>query len=160
MNFNQWRNYAVKGEVAKITYCCGDQDVLIELVVEDIKNILQVPVTDFISIDARKDNSFWEEASKYSLDPDANRLTVVRYAEAITDWSALDDWLSNMKMNTKNFILFVSYEADAPSIFVKGKRTGYLSHIELIRTKGKFIKCSTPNDEDLIKWAESYGLSH
>jgi DNA polymerase III delta subunit len=160
MNFNQWRNYAVKGEVSRITYCCGDQDALVELVIQDIKNILQVPATDYITLDASiSDELFWENASQYPLDPESNRLTIVRNAEKIRSWDSLSEWLANSRSNPKNFIVFISNETDAPSIYSKGKRISYQDHIELIRTKGKFIKCSQPNDEDLVKWAASYGLT-
>lgn len=158
MNFNQWRNYAAKRDVAKITYCCGNQEALIELVVDDIKNILNVPATDFVSLDASQANTVWEQSSQYSMDPEANRLVIVRNAEQFTDWQGLEAWLANSRNNPKNYILFVSYENDAPSIFAKGKRISYVEHIELIRAKGKFIKCSLPNDEDLVSWAQSYGL--
>jgi DNA polymerase III delta subunit len=160
VNFNQWRNYAAKDDVSKITYCCGDQDALVELVIEDIKNILQVPVTDYTTVDANYSNElFWEYASQYPLDPKANRLTVVRNAEKISSWTSLSEWLANSRNNPKNYIVFVSNQPDASCVYSKGKRISYADHIELIRNKGKFIKCSQPNDEDLIKWSKSYGLS-
>lgn len=159
MNFNQWKGYAAKADVAKVTYCCGDQSALIEIVVDDIKNILQVPVTDFVEIDASQDTSMWELASQYPLDPNSNRLVVVRNAEQIKDWAYLSDWLAYSRANPKNYLLFVSNDADAPAVYAKGKRQSYEEHIELIRTKGKFIKCSVPNDDDLVKWAETYGLT-
>lgn len=157
MNFNQWKNYAAKKDVARVTYVCGEQATLIELVIDDIISLLEVPATDFISVDA--DNSVWELASQYPLDPDSNRLVIVRNAEKLTDWSGLEDWLISMRTNPKNHLLFVSYESDAPATIRKGKKVTYAEHIELIRAKGKFIRCSTPNDDDLVSWAQSYGLS-
>jgi len=159
MNFNQWKGYADKSAVSKVTYCCGDQPALIEIVLDDIKNILQVPVTDYIDIDAKTDGSMWEAASQYPLDPDANRLVVVRNSEYIQDWSGLEEWLKQSRNNPNNYLLFLSYSSDAPANYIKGKRVNYQGHIELIRTKGKFIKCSQPNDEDLVKWCKSFGLS-
>jgi len=159
MNFNQWKGHAEKLSVSKITYCCGDQTALVEIVVDDIRNILNVPITDYIEIDAKSNISMWEAASQYPLDPNVNRLVVVRNAEAINDWEPLYEWFAATRGNTSNYLLFVSYQSDAPAVFAKGKRTSYEDHIEFIRTKGKFIKCSQPNDEDLVKWALSYGLS-
>jgi DNA polymerase III delta subunit len=159
VNFNQWRNYAAKGDVSKITYICGDQPTLVELVLDDIKNILNVPVTDYLSVDASQAANVWDIASQYPLDPEGNRLTVVRNADRFSDWPELAAWLGVSRNNPKNFLVFISAQADAPAIFDKGKKTSYASHIELIRSKGKFIKCSKPNDEDLVKWCESYGLS-
>lgn len=160
MNFNQWRNFVAKGSVPKITYCCGDQIALIELVVADIKNTLQVPVTDYVEIDAKVSNeSVWEQASLYPLDPNSNRLVLVRNAEYLNTWNELNDWLAQTRNNTSNNIVFLSYQPDGPSDFAKGKKLGYKEHIEIIRSKGKFIKCSQPNDEDLVTWARSYGLT-
>ena len=159
MNFNQWKAYAAKNEVGRVTYVCGDQPALVELVVDDIKTILQVPVTDFVTVDASQSSNMWDLASQYGLDPNANRLILVRNAEYVSSWDMLSTWLSQTRANPRNYLLFVSGLADAPAIFDKGKRVSYEYHIELIRTKGKFIKCSVPNDEDLSKWAQSFGLN-
>jgi DNA polymerase III delta subunit len=159
MNFNQWKGHAAKGSVAKVTYVCGDQSALIELVIKDIKEILAVPATDYINLDAGQHQSVWEQASLYPLDPSSNRLIVVRNAEKIEDWSSLAAWLANSKINPNNHLLFVSNQADAPVLWSKGKKTGYQDYIELIRTKGKFIRCSMPNDEDLVSWAQTYRLT-
>jgi DNA polymerase III delta subunit len=157
MNFNQWKAHAAKGSVSKVTYCCGDQTALVELVVEDIRTLLNVPTTDYIELDA--DNIIWELASQYPLDVNANRLVVVRHADKLDNWQPLSDWMSLSRSNPNNYLLFVSSNSDAPVIYDKGKKVSYLDHIELIRTKGKFIKCSQPNDEDLVSWAKSYGLT-
>lgn len=159
MNFSQWRNYADKKDVAKITYCCGDQYVLVDLVAQDIKNILQVPATDYVVVDASQSVHFWELASQYPLNPDSNRLIVVKNAEKVNSWNNLPEWLANSRSNPKNYLLFLSEQSDAQSVFSKGKRISYADHIEIIRNKGKFIKCALPNDDDLIKWARSYGIS-
>jgi DNA polymerase III delta subunit len=159
MNFNQWRNYAARGDVAKVTYICGDESTLAELVLDDIKNILQVPVTDYVSVDASQSDDIWNLASQYPLDPNANRLVVVRNAERINFWAELSDWLAVSRSNPKNFLVFCSLASDAPAVFAKGKKVSYVEHIELIRTKGKFIKCSQPNNEDLVTWCNSFGLS-
>lgn len=157
MNFNQWKGYAEKKDVSKITYLCGEQKALVEIVISDIVKILQVPATDFIS--AEPTPAIWELASQYPLDPEANRLIVVRDADKIHDWSGLDAWLANSRINPRNYIVLVSSNTDAPTLFAKGKKVSYYEHIEIIRTKGKFIKCSTPNEDDLIAWALSFGLS-
>jgi DNA polymerase III delta subunit len=157
MNFTQWQGYVKKQDVSKITYVCGEQSTLVEIVIDNIKSILDVSVTDFVEVNYEAD--VWELASKYSVNPDINRLTVVRNAEKFTDWEGLIEWLANSRNNPKNYLLFVSELSDAPGIFSKGKKVSYEDYIEVIRTKGKLIKCSTPNEDDLLKWVESYGLT-
>ena len=159
MNFNQWRNHAAKKDVAKITYICGEQNTLVELVIDDIKSILQVPTTDYVSVDASRSVNIWELASQYPLNPESNRLTVVRNCDRLESWDQLTEWLAHSRNHPKNFLALVSEQNDAPEVFIKGKRVSYADHIELIRNKGKFVKCSTPNYEDLISWIKSYGLS-
>lgn len=158
MNFNQWKGHASKGSVSKATYCCGEEYTLVELVIEDIRTLLQVPVTDYVEMDAG--DAFWESASTYPLARDANRLTVVRNAHNITDWTSLPYWISQSRYNPHNYLLFVSDKADGPSVFENGKRLRYQEHIDIIRTKGKFIKCSTPNEDDLTSWCMTFGLSN
>lgn len=157
MNFTQWKKYAEKNDVSKITYICGSEGTLRELVLEDIKNILEI---DSINFTESTGNTVWEDASRYPLDPSSNRLTVVRNAEKIDSWLGLAEWISQSRQNTKNYVVFISSDEDAPSIFAKGKRVGYSEHIETIRSKGKLIKCSQPNPDDLIAWCQSFGLSY
>src|SRR3954466_16290932 len=118
MNFNQWKNYADKKDVSRITYVCGDQFALVELVVDDIKNILQVPDTDLINVDA--DPRVWQLASQYSLDLLSYRLIVVRSAEKLADWEDLSGWLAQSSSNPKNYIVFVSYLTYEPGNFNYG----------------------------------------
>lgn len=150
MNFNQWKTHAAKKNVSRVTYCCGEEQTLVELVLQDIKSILDVPDTDYVEVDASSD--FWATASIYPLDDTVNRLVVIRNAEKVISWQYLAEWLIQSKNNPQTYLLFLSYDADAPSIYSKGKRVQYQEHIDLIRTKGKFIKCSTPNDEDMLNW--------
>jgi hypothetical protein len=157
MNFSQWKGHAAKGSVAKVTYCCGEEATLVEIVIEDIRTLLQVPATDYVEMDAG--DAFWEAASTYPLDGKSNRLVVVRNAHTISDWTSLPYWLAQTRYSPNNYILFVSNSPDAPSVFENGKRIGYQEHIGLIRTKGKFIKCSTPNSDDLIAWCITFGLT-
>lgn len=158
MNFTQWQNFADKGTVPRVIYLCGDQTALVELVVEDVKTMLAVADTDFIELDGSANNSIWDIASQYSLDPTTNRLIIVRNSEKVSSWSELSQWVAKTK-NMSNYILFVSYMPDAPSLYAKGKKTSYQEHIEVIRTKGKFVRCAQPNDEDLVSWSVSFGLS-
>lgn len=157
MNFNQWKGHAQKKDVSRVTYVCGDEYTLIELVLADIKNILNVPVTDFIEVDYSA--KFWDLICQVPLDPEVNRLVIVRKAELIQDWEPLYEWYSISRANPKNFLVFVSQQPDGPATFNKGKKISYFDHIEFIRTKGKFIKCSQPNEADLVSWAKSFGLS-
>jgi hypothetical protein len=157
MNFTQWKTFISKNSVPKVVYCCGDQLTLVELVIEDIKQALATPIVDYVELTANSE--VWESATEYPLDITVNRLTVVRNAEDLKDWKPLNDWLLQTRANPNNYLLFVTTDHDAPGIYVKGKKTSYVDHVEIIRSKGKFIRCNQPNDDDLIAWAQGYGLS-
>lgn len=157
MNFTQWKGHAAKKDVARVTYVCGDEYTLIELVLKDIKDILDAPITDYIDVDYSA--KFWDMISQVPLDPHVNRLVVVRKAELIQDWEPLYEWYSISRANPKNFLVFVSQQSDGPATFNKGKKVAYLDHIEFIRSKGKFIKCTQPNENDLVIWGKSFGLT-
>lgn len=157
MNFNQWQGHLRKGNIAKVTYCCGDETILSFQLLQQLKDALRVPATDYI--EASPYDNFWQLASMYPLDPEASRLIVVKDAEKIIDWSPLSEWLSLSREVPKNYLIFLSEASDAPSIFAKGKRISYAEYIEIIRAKGHFVRCSSPKDEDLVSLSRSYGLT-
>jgi len=159
VNFNQWKTHAEKSSVAKVTYCCGDQTALVEIVVDDIRRILDVPATDYVEVSGSSEELIWDALAAYPLDPSANRLILVRDCDQISDWTLFFDWFSASRGKSSTYLLLVSYASDAPCTYVKGKKSGYVEHIEFIKSKGKLIKCSQPNEEDLLSWAQSYGLS-
>ncbi len=152
-NYSQWRVSADKGQVAKVTWLCGDQRILVEEVIEETKKILNVSEFDYLPLSAESDPemAIWDSAYQYSLDPEGSRLTLVRQADFIKDWSPLEKWLQDSKNLSSNYLLFVSDEADYPTNSDL-KNPEILPHIEMIRRRGKAVRCSMPSQAEVIAW--------
>lgn len=151
--FTQWRSWATKGDIRKVTFVCGDEPFLVERVIDDIKSIVNPPATDYIVFNAGdvNDSAIWVESLHTPLNPQANRLVVVRRAEAFQDWAFLAQWFILSKNMPCNYLVFVSGESDVPTT----------DYIELIQTKGRVVRCSLPAEEDLANWlVDEYALGY
>lgn len=162
--FTQWRSWAAKKDIRKVTYICGDEPFLVEQVVEDMKSIVAPPSTDYVVYEAGSvvDSVIWVEALHTPLDPQATRLVVVRSAERFQDWAFLSQWLLITKNSTSIYIVFVSNEPNFPTYTAGTDNKEYpTDYIELIQNKGRAVKCSLPSEEDLANWmVEEYDLSY
>lgn len=161
-NFTQWRAWADKGDIRKVTYVYGEESFLVERVVQDIKAIVNPPTTDYIVITVGEgnDSAIWVESLHAPLDPQANRLVVVRNAESFQDWPFLAQWFLLSKNMPCNYLVFVSNEADIPTV-QQGKQFIPPEHIQLIQAKGRVVRCSLPAEKDLADWfVEEYGLTY
>lgn len=162
--FTQWRSWAAKKDIRKVTFICGDEPFLVERVVEDIRSIVAPPTTDYIVHEAGSviDSAIWVEALHAPLDPQASRLVVVRSAERFQDWAFLSQWLLITKNSTSVYIVFVSNESDFPTVLAdNGKDYIPAEYIQVIQSKGRVVKCSLPSEEDLANWlVDEYALSY
>jgi hypothetical protein len=152
-SYAQWRLSADKGSVSKVMWLCGDQRILVEEVIQVTKDILKVSEFDYfpLSAESNSETDIWDAAYQYSLDPDGNRLILVRQADHIKDWASLSKWILDAKNLPTTYIIFVSDLHDYP-MTSDLKNPGVQPHISLIRKKGKAIKCSMPSQADIITW--------
>ena len=150
-SYAQWRQSADKGQVARVTWLCGDQRVLVEEVIEETKSQLQITEYDYVSMSAESDSqlAIWDAAYQYSLDPDANRLILVRDADKISNWEQLKGWFADSRQLVTTYLMFVSDHADYPMV---PDTKELMEHVELIRSKGKVVRCSMPNEHELSLW--------
>lgn len=153
-SYVQWRQAADKGQVARVTWLCGDQRVLVEEVIEDTKRQLNVSEFDYVSLSGEGPSvDIWDASYQYSLDPSANRLVLVREADQVQEWGPLKQWFQDSRKLTSNYILFVSDNPNYPTD-EDPKNPQLLDHIELIRTKGKTVRCSLPSGGELVSWVK------
>lgn len=150
-SYSQWLSSANKGQVSKVTWLCGDQRVLVEEVIDKTKNSLDLTEFNYFPLSAESDPAMyiWDTLYQYSIEPDANRLMLVRQADFIVDWSPLEKWLKDSKNFSNSYIIFVS---DQPSYPMIQDSQEVQPHIELIRKKGKAVKCSLPSQVEIIEW--------
>jgi DNA polymerase III delta subunit len=144
--FTQWRTSVDKGEVRRVTYVYGDQRVLVEEVVDMIRQRLAVAEANYVTLSAADQpaRDIWAAALQLPLTPDQPRLVLIRDADKLTRWEPLDGWFDNIRQLPGIHLLFVG--ADEAG---KHKRP-----LELIQPRrcGQVVRCATPNDEDAIAW--------
>jgi DNA polymerase III delta subunit len=152
--YTQWRAGADKGDLRRVTWVCGDQGVLVDEVVQTIRTRL-ASTGESLAFTAGTDPEpvIWAAANQFPLQPGATRLIVIRSAEKITTWEPLTRWLTQTRALTTSYLLFVAAQPDFAASTVDGKRTGLLPHLELIKNRGRIVRCATPNDHDAITWA-------
>ena len=154
-SYAQWRNSAEKGQVARVTWLCGDQRILVEEVIEETKKFLEITEFDYYSFSAESNSALeiWDAAFQYSLDPTANRLVLVREADYLSDWSPLVKWFAHSRQFVSTYLMFVSDLAEYP-VVPDQKNVTLQAHIELIRTKGKTVRCNLPSSGELVAWIQ------
>jgi hypothetical protein len=158
-SYAQWRACADKGEVRRVTWVCGDQLVLVEEIVDTVRDLLKASDLDCVSLIAGQDpdREIWAAANQYPMVPGANRLIQVRHAERIKRWEPLEEWLANSRRLPASHLLFVSGEAEVPHTTTGGKRVPK-PFIEAMKApKGHVVRCAMPNEHDAIGWARRRG---
>jgi len=157
-NYTQWRAAANKGEVKRVTWVCGDQDVLVNEVIDTTYALLGITDLTYRSLTAGIDSDrvIWATAHQYPPTPGTASLITVRAADRIKNWKPLSAWLDAYRQLTGIHLLFISNLPDFPNTPGPGKRPVPQPHIELIRDRGRIIRCSTPNAQDIITWVQSH----
>lgn len=147
MNFHQWRQHADRGEIKRITWCCGDEPVLVEEVVDRLRHALRPGEMDSVTLHAGTvaDRVIWDAAHQYPIQPDVARLVTVRHADQIVQWHPLHIWLDRKRLNPMTYLLFVSHTSTASAA----------EHISLIRRSGHVVECRRPSEAELVAWTQS-----
>lgn len=158
-SFIQWAtSFKTKGVAPRATWICGDNLVLVEEVVDQLKKSLSVPVINYetYTVGTVKESSIWASLYRLSLDVGQPTLTIIRDAQKITDWEPLHLYLK-IKSEGTGYVILVSDESDFPRDRPKGdQKLGDLkAHIRLVQSKGAIVRCITPNEEELVKWAKT-----
>jgi DNA polymerase III delta subunit len=151
--YAQWRAAADRGELRRVTWVCGDQPVLIEEVIDAIRAQLAITDLNFASFTAAEtpDRQIWAAALQHPLTPGAPRLVLVREVQRVQHWEQLGIFIAAYRELATNHLLLVASEPDVPT--AGGKRTPEaVRHIELIRAKGRIVRCAMPNETDLLAW--------
>lgn len=123
---------------------------------------------DFLSLTAGlvKDKDIWATLNGYPSAPEANKLTIIRSAEKITNWQPFEDWLADSRRMPTCYVVVVSNERDFPYIRDKDKKSAVMpSYIDKGRLKIHLVRCIAPwggdakngnEGKDLIAWAQRH----
>lgn len=147
MNFHQWCQHADRSDIKRVTWCCGDEPVLVEELVDRLRLALRPGAVDSVSLTAgtEPDRVIWAAAHQYPMQADVPRLVTIRHAEQLVDWHPLAGWLDRKRLNPMTYLLFVSSAATAPAH----------DHIGLIRRAGHIVECRRPPVSELVPWVQS-----
>lgn len=152
MNYRQWRRHADKGQLTRVTWCCGSEPVLREDVVNVVRAQIAPSTRDDLRFDLRDSvtrvddaRRMWETLHQYPVDQDAARLIQVRGAERLTSWSTLTSWLqAPARQLPRTHLLLVSGQPDPPPAVVDLHSTR--------RGQMLVVRCGTPRASDLVWW--------
>lgn len=154
--YAQWRAAIDAGDLRRVTWVAGDQPILIEEVVDALKDKLSPSTMDYISLSLSPtlDRDVWAEANQYPLTPGSNRLILVRDADTITRWQPLQTWLARTRTLPGVYLLFVSSQPDLPYTTVGGKKT-LKPHVALLKApRGFVVRCTGLNEADAVAWVQ------
>jgi len=165
-SFNQWRRaIAKKPEPRQITWVCGDERVLVEDVVEQIRDYLGPEPWNYVPLVAGEDSErrIWNEADQHPLGG-SPRLLVIRNAEKLERWDRFEEWIKYRTLNPRTYLVLVSNEERIPKVEPtpeerkKGERAKPPAHIAAIGTKGYVIECrpyTSATAQYSIEWVQS-----
>lgn len=148
-SFHQWRKGLRKNPSPRqITYVCGEERVLVEEVVDQIKTALALRPWNYVSLRAGQDSErkIWAEIEQHPLD-NTMRLVVVRDAEKLSDLERFQDWVKHRTSNPRTHLVLVSNEERIPKTNPtpderkKGIRPEILPHLANLGTRGHLIEC-------------------
>jgi DNA polymerase III delta subunit len=142
----QWRASVDGGDLRRVTWVCGDQHVLIEEVVDTVKDKLNLSPTDYVSLSLCPtfERDVWAAANQYPLTPGSNRMVLIRDAEKLSRWNQLDAWLTRTRSMPGVYLMFVSNEPDLPTHTQGGKKV-LKPHVAALRApRGSLVRCTMP----------------
>ncbi len=147
-SFVQWSQK--RDSLYRIYWLCGSERVLVEEIVDDLKDRIGPSDLDYRSFDAEvtADAELWSHINQFPMVPGAKRLIVIRQADKIKNWEPLEMWLSERSTTT---VVFVSSLPDYP----RDNEKEVLSHVERIGTRGRQIRCSLLSVKDTKNYVRS-----
>jgi hypothetical protein len=127
------------------------------VLVEEAIDILRAGVApadvDYVALDAGvvRDRDIWAALNQYPLDANATRLVIVRRAERIRSWDPFIRWMADLRY-AQICVIFVSSADDFPR---DPEDESLLPYIEMIKDKGRAVRCSRMSPKDVTLYVES-----
>jgi DNA polymerase III delta subunit len=139
--FAQWtRLHYEAGELKRAYYLAGPDRVLVEEVVDAIRERADPHELDYASLNTTENptTAIWDAINQYPLDPTRRRLVIVRDCERIQKWTTLTSWLGSRLI------------PQVTAVFVDGRATvdTQREHIAAIAKTGRLVTCGPLNDDD------------
>lgn len=152
--YTQFHTAARAGDFRRVTWICGDQPVLIEEVIDTIRDHLRPSELDRLTLHSGPtfDRDVWATANQHLLNPGSNRMILIRDADRLTRWDQLTLWLTRTRQLPGVYLVFVSNDTDLPASNVNGRKT-LKPHIAQIKApRGSLVRCTLPTEADTLAW--------
>jgi DNA polymerase III delta subunit len=162
---NWWVAIQKKPEPRQITWLCGTERVLIDEVVDNIKNYLNPAPWNLTKhvVGEVPERQIWSDVNLYPSDAEP-RLVIVRDAEKLKQKDRLIDFVTERTRNPLTYLIFVSNESSlprkAPTQEQKNKRSkgDFEDYIDVLKGKGYAIECkpfTATTAKHAVMWVQS-----
>ena len=128
----------MKDGLKRVYYVCGVETVLVEDILTTLRQAVNPSPLEYVSLEG-EDEGVWDALNQYPLDG-TDRLVVVRGVETLSNWAPLFDWLESRRL------------PGTVAVFVSGEEAvdTKLPHIEAIRKRGRYVRCSPLKEDDAV----------
>ena len=127
----------------KVSWVCGEDSVLVEATVADIKQRISAQALDSVMLVAGEvpDAEIWAALNQYAMDPAARRFLLVRQAQKIKGWEQFQSWLQQSRQMPSMYVCFVSADADFPYTEQDSKKV-LDTPVAQIKGRGAIVRCA------------------
>lgn len=139
--FSQWWLSFKKSQTPRqITWVCGTEPVLVDEVVDLLKNAISPDDINMVYLDAREmtERAIWNELRQLPFGNSVNRLTVIRGAEKLKNDALFIQYIKDKGALPRNYCIFISSEESARRS--EDKKTLW-SPLEYLKGRGSMIEC-------------------
>ncbi len=128
---------------------CGDQSVLVDEVIDTTRTALACTDLTFTAHTAGEipDAAVWASVLRFPLAPAQHHLVLVRAADRLTYWDPLATFLRAGRQLPHTHLMLVSHQRD-----LVADGDDLPAHLELIKAKGRVVRCSALNEADAVAW--------
>lgn len=160
-SFSQfWTTFQKSGTVKQFTWVCGTEKVLIEEVIQAVRDTVSPAPWNFSQFVVGEDSerSIWADMGQYPMDS-GKRLVIIRNAERLKSFTPLTEFIGNRTLNPRTYVVLVSEEERLAR--VPGEEEGktvLAPHLAAFGAKGALIECRAFT-QDTAKHAVSWVVS-
>lgn len=160
-SFSQyWSSYQKSGTVKQFTWVCGTERVLVEEIVQTVRQTINPSPWNFSQFVVGEDSerAIWADMGQYPIDS-GRRLLIIRNAEALKSFDPLVEFIAHRTLNPRTYVLLVSGEERLTRVpSGEDGKFQYAPHLAAFGAKGNIVECR-PFTQDTAKHAVAWVVS-
>lgn len=155
--FSQWWLSFRKTETPRqVTWVCGTEPVLVDEVVDLIKNSLNPDPINLVYLDAKEESErfIWNDLRQLPFGNNKTKLTVIRGAERLKQADWFIQYIKDRSALPRNYVVFVSSESFLRKGEDESRRMLWLP-LEYLKTRGAIVECkafTTSTAKHAVTW--------